>query len=125
MSTQPVWHIPEWTLGDRLRKAREDAGMSQAELALAVGVSRNTIGNAEVGATVPLTVTLRAWAEATKVPADWLLYGQVSPTPPRRGGRGRTTTAPYLGDRMTDTELMQKRYPGLRPNRGLPLKVPA
>lgn len=79
MSTQTVGRIPEWTLGDRLRKAREDAGLSQVELALSIGVSRGTIGNAELDDRRPLPITLRAWADATGVPLEWLLTGTASP----------------------------------------------
>lgn len=118
-------HIPVWTLGDRLRKAREDAGLSQAELAAAISVSRNTVGNAELGERVPLAITLRAWSEVTGVPLEWLRTGEVAPPPRARGGvrRGARSQAPVRSD--SDTELMQKRYPGYLTNPGLPMKVPA
>ena len=99
MSTQHTVHIPEWTLGDRLRKAREDAGFSQDELATAVKVSRATISNAEVGARVPLRVTIAAWAEATGVPESWLLGGGDHP--------------PKTGQRLPRLDSNQKP-PGLR-----------
>lgn len=82
MTTQHEVHIPVWTLGDRLRKARENAGLSQQELADAIGVARNTVGNGELGDHRPLPITLRAWADATGVPLTWLLTGD---TPPRPG----------------------------------------
>lgn len=72
-------------MGDRLRKAREEAGLSQAELAVAIGVARNTIGNAELGDRTPLTITLRAWARVTGVPEEWLRTGHA---PAPRGGDG-------------------------------------
>lgn len=77
MSTQTHHHIPEWTLGDRLRKAREDAGMDQAALAEALGVSRATISNHEVGIGKRGTsrMMIRAWALATGVPAEWIELG--------------------------------------------------
>lgn len=91
-------------MGDRLRKAREDAGMSQAQLAVAIGISRNTVSNAELGDRTPLTVTLRAWAEVTGVPVQWLQTGTVGGGGPRpRGQRG-------AGVKRSDTELMQYRY---------------
>lgn len=118
-------HIPVWTMGDRLRKAREDAGLSQAELALEVGVSRATVSNAEVGATTPLPITVNAWARITGVPAEWLRTGRVEDTPrprsgPRRGTRGQV---PIRSD--SDTELMQLRYPRHTLNGLLPLKAAA
>lgn len=38
---------PEWTVGNELRKLRKDAGLQQVDIALAVGVARQTISNWE------------------------------------------------------------------------------
>ena len=43
MQPNPANPIPEWTVADRLRKARESADLSQAELAELTGISRRTI----------------------------------------------------------------------------------
>ena len=76
MSTQTHGvKVPEWTMGDRLRKAREELGLSQKDMAATLGVARNTIGNYELGATEPSAATLRAWARACQVPAEWLAWG--------------------------------------------------
>jgi transcriptional regulator with XRE-family HTH domain len=76
MSTQTHGvSVPEWTMGDRLRKAREEFGLSQKDMAATLGVARNTIGNYELGATEPSAATLRAWARACRVPAEWLAWG--------------------------------------------------
>ena len=40
-------------IGERIRNCREAYGMSQAQLARALWVSRNTISNWETGATTP------------------------------------------------------------------------
>lgn len=40
-------------LGDRIRRAREQRGWTQAQLAAEVGVARETIGNWETGASNP------------------------------------------------------------------------
>lgn len=40
-------------LGDRIRSARERAGLTQAELAAKVGVARETVGNWETGVSSP------------------------------------------------------------------------
>ena len=69
--------IPEITLRHRLRIAREAAGMDQTQLADVVGVSRNTIGNAERGIGDPRRITLNAWAQATGVPVEWLVDGST------------------------------------------------
>lgn len=75
MTTSIVPAIPQWTLGDRLRKAREHAGMDQEELALRIGVSRGTVSNYELGRGTrpPKVVVLRAWANECGVPYEWLV----------------------------------------------------
>jgi|GEM_PF-361537 len=69
--------IPEWTIFDRLRKAREWAGFEQSELAAASGISRATISSAENGHRAPSPMTSRLWALATGVPESWILTGVV------------------------------------------------
>ncbi len=64
--------VPEWTLADRLRKARGDAGYSQAELADATGISRQSINRYETGRAVPDRPKLLAWATACHVDYEWL-----------------------------------------------------
>jgi len=104
MSTQPESRIPTWTQGDRLRKARENAGLSQHELADMIGVSRATVSNAEVGVGKkgPLAITVRAWALATGVPVEWIETGRAASDP---GSGGQSPS----GRRLSDTELMQYR----------------
>lgn len=67
-----------FTLGDRLRKARRSAGLSSADLAERIGVSRNTVSNYENGRVKPRRAALRRWAEVTGLSLDELLgeYGQ-------------------------------------------------
>ncbi len=67
--------VPAWTLGDRLRKAREFAGMEQNELAHRIGVSRGTVSNYELGRGIrpPKVVVLRAWAHECGVPYEWVV----------------------------------------------------
>lgn len=64
---------PHWSIGDRLRKAREHAGLEQRQLAERAGISRATISNAERGVGNPSLPTLQAWAAACDVPVAWLL----------------------------------------------------
>ncbi|RXZ51919.1 helix-turn-helix domain-containing protein [Agromyces binzhouensis] len=63
---------PAWSLADRLRKAREEAGLEQAELAEIAGLSRATISAAENGHRRPAKATIAMWALATGVSRDWL-----------------------------------------------------
>lgn len=84
--------IPQILMRHRLRIAREAAGLEQADLAGLMGVSRNTVGNAESGKTDPRKIVLNAWALATGVPVSWLERGE-SPQPERPdGGGGMRTT---------------------------------
>lgn len=67
--------VPEWTLGDRLRKARRYAGLSQQEMADALNVPVNRLGNWEAGYNQPRSVVdiVNRWAEVTHVDVSWLL----------------------------------------------------
>ena len=72
-------HIPEWTAGDRFRKAREDAGLSQQELADAIGVDRNTVSAYELDHRKrPMKMVVNAWALRCAVPVSWLINGSAS-----------------------------------------------
>lgn len=76
---QPDPEPPRWTFGDRLAKARRIAGLTQAELALRLGVSRKTLVAWENDATEPqkpLTVTATV-AELAGVPQTWLIEGDL------------------------------------------------
>lgn len=64
---------PPWTLEDRLRKARERTGMEKQAFAEALGVTRNTVGNYELGKTTQQRTILRAWASLCDVPFGWLI----------------------------------------------------
>ena len=89
--------IPTWTLGDRLAKARKDADIRSAEMALVLGVSRTTITNYEAGRSTPTLDIVAKWSTLTDVPIDWLAgintpatlggsasawYGAYGPDPP-------------------------------------------
>lgn len=62
------------TLGDRIRRAREDAGLNKAELARRIGVKHPNIGYWEHGqvATMRAENAVRL-ADACGVSLDWLL----------------------------------------------------
>lgn len=72
--------IPQWTLSDRLRKAREHAGYEQREFAAVTSMSRGTISAAENGHRTPSKANLKLWALATGVPFTWLVNGETPPT---------------------------------------------
>lgn len=80
-------NVPEILTQHRLRIAREYASLEQSELADLIGVSRNTIGNAEKGKVRPRKIVLNAWALATGVPVTWIETGDM-PGPSPDGGLG-------------------------------------
>ncbi len=67
--------IPEWTISDRLMKARTSAGLEQTELSRITGISRATISAAENGHRMPTKGNVNLWALATGVPVEWILTG--------------------------------------------------
>jgi transcriptional regulator with XRE-family HTH domain len=64
--------VPTWTLGERLTKAREHAGVDIEEMAHRLGVSGRTIRNYENQAVRITRATIIAYATETRVPIDWL-----------------------------------------------------
>lgn len=87
---------PEILVRHRLRIAREHAGLEQDELAERIGVSRNTVGNAEKGRVQPRKITLNAWALATGVPVSWI-EGNSQKRPSDPGGGGGQSGNPDRG----------------------------
>lgn len=71
--------VPEWTLGDRLAKARRHAGVSRAAMAAYLGISPSAISTYEVDTREPKLQTLRLWAVRTGVPLPWLVDGDLPP----------------------------------------------
>lgn len=74
---------PQWTLGDRLRKARETAGLNQTQLADELEIARNSVGRYESGNYDPPRTVIIAWALRTGVDFGWLLGDHQTK---RRGG---------------------------------------
>ena len=86
MTTNPQpGTVPEWTRGDRLRKARALTGMTTRDFADHIGVSQKTVTDAENDKRERVRkIVLNAWSLATGVPVEWLENGgapETSPTP--------------------------------------------
>lgn len=64
--------VPRWTAGDRLRKAREHAGVTAEQIADDIGRTARTVRNYEADATVAPPVVLRAYAQRCGVALEWL-----------------------------------------------------
>lgn len=67
----------EFTVGDRLRKAREAAGYDQRAFEKASGISRATISAYELGKSTPKRPYLSIWANVTGTDLDWLMTGET------------------------------------------------
>ena len=63
--------VPVWTVGDRLAKAREFVGLTQAQMAAELRIGRRSIVRHETSATPPRSIVL-AYASVTGVPIWWL-----------------------------------------------------
>jgi transcriptional regulator with XRE-family HTH domain len=68
------------SIGERIRQARKSRSLSQAGLALRVGVSQPAIANWESGIHDPRRLTLAKLADALDSPLDWLAAGDRSVT---------------------------------------------
>lgn len=84
-SIQLGGQVPNWTIADRVRKAREFAGLKQLELAESVGMARTSLARIEQGKSSPRRTTLIAISFATGVSLEWLENGET-PAPDNPGG---------------------------------------
>lgn len=64
--------VPSFTLGDRLRKSRKLAGLTQSDIATGVGYSRATIAAWERNRGAPRPAVLADWAAICRVDHLWL-----------------------------------------------------
>ena len=95
---------PRFTIADRLRKARESAGLEQGQLAADIDVSRSTIGNYESARVTPRRIVLRAWALRTGVPLEWLERGEGETHEPWPGGSVAAPTEDECAARDSNPE---------------------
>ena len=102
----------EWTVGDRLRKAREMSRIRVGVMARHLHRDRNTINRYEHSRRVDVLV-VRAYAAITGVPFAWLEHGDTgSDTGPDAGG-----LTPEYSRRRSDRRRPRNRQPigsGLR-----------
>ena len=81
-------------VGKRIRKLRQEKGLSQGDMERATGLLRTYISRVEHGYTVPSLETLERIAEALGVPPYQLLYeGDGKST-----GRARRAKEPKMSD---------------------------
>jgi transcriptional regulator with XRE-family HTH domain len=80
------------TIGQRIKLLRKSSGMSQAEVAEALGLARSTYGEMETGTEPGGLATMLAVADYFKVPMDWLL------------GRSPPAGGPVVGSFVNDPD---------------------
>jgi transcriptional regulator with XRE-family HTH domain len=91
MDIQPATSVvPEWTVGDRIRKARETLGLTREDLvkkAKKEEFSVRIIGNYECGITRPKDYIVERLSELLPMDYEWLLNGKtpVGPSDPDGG----------------------------------------
>ncbi len=71
--------VPEWSLGDRLRKSMDLAGMTVSEMAEIFGVGRETVSRWINDRGRPKPMILMLWADGCGVDHQWLETGEASP----------------------------------------------
>lgn len=79
---QAGYHV--WTVGDRLRAARETVTADRTQFAEMIGVSPDTVRNYERGIFKPKPIVLNAWCLATGFNREWIETGHL-PTDPHDG----------------------------------------
>ena len=80
-----AWHSVRNMLsiiGTQLRAKREQLGLSQAELAKELGVSRQRVSHIELGQVAPPLPMLLKIGRQLGVSTDWLLTGRETADPP-------------------------------------------
>lgn len=99
MSTQHAeFRVPEWTFGDRIRKIRRDARLSQGEFAAGIDRGSKSVAAWESGTNTPgdVVAVARRIQLVYGVPAQWTL-GLMDETPdPQRPGGGVPVTSRYV-----------------------------
>ena len=91
-------HSPwSFTFADRLGKALSVSGVSNQEMAEALGVSRTTITNYTSGRTVPSKLQLKEWSLKTGAPLEWLTTGIDQTENPHPHGTGEGLSEPPAG----------------------------
>lgn len=93
-------------IAERIRALREQANMTQSELARKLGITRSSVNAWEMGISVPSTQYLMRLAEIFQVSTDYLL------------GRPTTATVSVAGLSEEDIQLVHTLIHHLRKRTG-------
>jgi transcriptional regulator with XRE-family HTH domain len=83
----PVY--PDWSFGDRIRKARNVVGLHQRDFAAAIEVTDSSLAKWETDSATPrnMVAIARRIEVLTRIPAAWLLgLDEPAPQPEPPGG---------------------------------------
>jgi transcriptional regulator with XRE-family HTH domain len=89
---------PAFSMGDRLRKARELTGLEKQVFAEQIGIHRDSLTKYESDRQAPRPPVLMAWALATGVDLEWLKTGAEEQTSGPTGGGGAFSPWSPLSD---------------------------
>lgn len=77
--------VPQWTLGWRLQRALDFAGITATAMADDLGVNRGTVSRwMHDNGAPPRNVYLQRWADLCGVPFEWLKDGDESEADPKK-----------------------------------------
>ena len=106
--TEADWYGDDHaTFGDRVAGAREDAGLSQDELARRLGIRSRTLQGWEEDRSEPRANKLQMLAGITGVSLRWLMTGQGEGPQPPASGPDEDATALLTELRQLRGELAQ------------------
>ena len=63
------------TIGERIKKIRKEAGLTQQRFAERIGAKQNTIAQSEIGRTSPLDPGITAICKEFDIQEEWLRHG--------------------------------------------------
>ena len=120
---QEAGTVPEWSMGDRLRKARTQTGMSVDEFAVQCLISAKSVNNYEGDKVKQRPLVVEKWSRVTGVDLNWLLYGTTGATPTPDPGPGldpESKADRAALDRLTKAKLSRRHTGGRSTQRYLP-----
>lgn len=94
------------TVGNRIKRVRKEAGLTQQAFADRIGLKQNTIATYEIGATTPGDRTINDICREFRVSRDWLISGVGGMYLPRSRN---AEIGEYLGKIMADEDAEFQR----------------
>lgn len=92
------------TIGERIRKARENANLKQTELAKLLNKSQGTVTDIENGKNKGNFEILKEICIALNVSADWILFGSEKQEAEKLSDEGKRLLQEYK-------KYLEKNYP--------------